>query len=144
MKESKITIKIPQDDFKMYEKYCEYLNTNYKNDITNYIQKRSEEFKNFQKINNRKNTRNRTVTNVGNDKLSTKNKVNKPKSITIHTPDMKYIYKKRNSYVVQRKIEGKDKSFGSYKTVDEAKKIRDLCEKDGWSEEIRLKLIKQR
>ena len=45
-----------------------------------------------------------------------------------------YVVEKNIVYIVKKKIDGKTKYFGSYKTLEEAKKRKDELEEKGWIE----------
>ena len=50
-------------------------------------------------------------------------------------PDSKYIFfdKRVGTYVITKKVMGNDYNFGSYKSLEDAKKARTYFEKNGWS-----------
>jgi len=50
-------------------------------------------------------------------------------------PDSKYIFfdKRVGTYVITKKVKGNDYNFGSYKSLEDAKKARNYFEKNGWS-----------
>ena len=52
----------------------------------------------------------------------------------IPSPFGKYIYYWQNVYHVQRKIDGKHKHFGRYKTLKEAQDKKAELERNGWEE----------
>lgn len=46
--------------------------------------------------------------------------------------ERQYIYSSPNGWRIQKKINGKSKYFGSFKTLDEAKKERNRLIENGW------------
>ena len=52
----------------------------------------------------------------------------------IKSPFGKYIYYFQKGYRVQKRIDGKQKNFGIYKTLKEAQARKAELEKNGWKE----------
>ena len=50
-------------------------------------------------------------------------------------PDTKYIFfdKRKGTWVITKKVMNKPYNFGSYKSLEDAKKARNYFEKNGWS-----------
>ena len=59
----------------------------------------------------------------------------KPKKSSRHYEPTgeEYIRKYGRKYVIRRNIKGKQKWFGSYKTLEDAIKVRDCLNEEGWS-----------
>lgn len=52
--------------------------------------------------------------------------------------EMKYIYKTPyNTYRVTKYINGKPKSFGTFKSLKQAQKHRDICVRNNWDEKFK-------
>lgn len=50
----------------------------------------------------------------------------------------KYITSQNNKWIIQKTVNGKVKSFGSFSDLDEARKHRDKCLQSDWDESLRL------
>ena len=67
-------------------------------------------------------------------KLCSKKEPEKPKYKRRYEPTGEdYIRKYGRKYVIRRNIKGKQKWFGSYKTLEDAIKVRDCLNEEGWS-----------
>lgn len=55
--------------------------------------------------------------------------------------NLQYIRETKYGFKIIKYTGGKNKYFGTYQSIDEAIKYRDYCMSNGWSEELRLKLL---
>ena len=65
----------------------------------------------------------------------------KPQRVYERT-DAEKIYKYGRKFVIKKKVDGKQRWFGSYKTIEDAVKVRDYMNENGW-EHTKVKAIRE-
>ena len=63
-----------------------------------------------------------------------KNQKKKKKKKWVSITEEKYIQSRNNHYYVRKTINGRTRLFGTYKTLEDAVKIRDYCMEHGWKQ----------
>lgn len=125
-----ITLEITEKEYEYYSEYCKLFNTNCKEDLIEYLRARSEEAEKYMAKTNKK-TNKYTQNGKNNTKSSTKSSQS--------STNEKHIYPKGNHYTIQKQIKGSKRSFGTYKSLEEAIERRDFLIKENWDEKYAVR-----